>query len=112
MAERYLGAPYRWGGRDSLGLDCSGLVQQAFYACGRGCPRASGEPRALGRAVSRAQARRGDLAFWPGHVALLLDGERLVHANAHAMAVSVEAVDVACARIAASGGGEVEFRRV
>lgn len=112
VAERYLGAPYRWGGRDSLGLDCSGLVQQAFYACGRGCPRDSGDQRAMGRAVSRSEVRRGDLAFWRGHVALLIDGERLIHANAHAMAVAVEAADAACARIAASGGGDVEFRRV
>ncbi|MDB5424801.1 MAG: cell wall-associated hydrolase, partial [Phenylobacterium sp.] len=39
VTERYLGAPYLWGGRESLGLDCSGLVQQALFACGAACPR-------------------------------------------------------------------------
>jgi hypothetical protein len=39
VAERHLGAPYLWGGRESVGLDCSGLVQQALFACGLGCPR-------------------------------------------------------------------------
>lgn len=111
VAERYLGAPYRWGGRDSLGLDCSGLVQQALYACGRGCPRDSGEQRALGRSVPRAEARRGDLAFWRGHVGIMLDADRLLHANAHHMAVAVEPLDGADARIAAAGGGGVELRR-
>ena len=111
VATRFLHAPYRWGGRDSLGLDCSGLVQQAFYACGRACPRDSGDQRRLGREIARADVRRGDLAFWRGHVGLMLDGERLIHANAHHMAVAVEPLDAACARIAAAGGGEVELRR-
>ncbi len=112
MAERFLGAPYRWGGRDSLGLDCSGLVQQAFYACGRGCPRDSGDQRRMGRPVAKAEARRGDLAFWRGHVAVMLDAGRLLHANAHHMAVAVEPLDAAAARIAAASGGEAELRRV
>ena len=112
VAERHLGAPYRWGGRDSLGLDCSGLVQQAFYACGRGCPRDSGEQSALGRAISRPEAGRGDLAFWRGHVGLMLDGDRIIHANAHHMAVAVEPLGAATARIAEAGGGEPHFRRV
>ncbi len=111
VATRFLHAPYRWGGRDSLGLDCSGLVQQAFYACGRGCPRDSGDQRRLGRAVKREDLRRGDLVFWRGHVGLMLDDQRLIHANAHHMAVAVEPLEVACVRIAAAGGGEVEARR-
>lgn len=112
VAELHLGAPYRWGGRDGLGLDCSGLVQQAFYACGRGCPRDSGDQRTLGRTVSREEARRGDLVFWRGHVGIMLDGERLIHANAHHMAVAIEPLTAAASRIAASGGGEAEVRRV
>ena len=50
VAERFLGTPYLWGGRDSLGIDCSGLVQQALYACGRGCPRDSDQQAATGAA--------------------------------------------------------------
>ena len=111
-AMRFLGAPYRWGGRDSLGLDCSGLVQQALYACGRACPRDSDQQRALGAEVARGELRRNDLAFWRGHVGLMLDAERLLHANAHHMAVAVEPLEAACARIVAAGGGEASFRRL
>lgn len=88
-AERFVGAPYLWGGRESLGLDCSGLVQAALHACGMACPRDSDQQRALGAAVD-GQRRSGDLAFWPGHVGIVLEGQRLLHANAHFMAVVAE----------------------
>ena len=99
VAERYLGAPYQWGGRESLGLDCSGLVQQALLACGRACPRdADMQERELGDAIGAAERRRGDLVFWKDHVAMLLDPERVVHANGWHMAVAVEPLAEAVAR--------------
>jgi hypothetical protein len=62
VAERFLGAPYRWGGRDSTGLDCSGLVQQALHACGLACPRDTDQQLAtLGQPVEPGALRRGDL---------------------------------------------------
>lgn len=113
VAERYLGAPYLWGGRESLGLDCSGLVQQALLACGRACPRDADMQRALGHEITRAEFGRGDLVFWKGHVAMGLDGEQIIHANAHHMAVAIEPLDVAIERIRAAGSGEpTAFRRV
>jgi len=113
VAERYLGAPYLWGGRESLGLDCSGLVQQALLACGLACPRDADMQQALGRAIAREDFGRGDLAFWKGHVAIGLDGERIIHANAHHMAVAVEPLDAAIERIKAAGSGEpTAFRRL
>lgn len=113
VAERHLGAPYLWGGRESLGLDCSGLVQQALLACGQACPRDADLQQGLGRGIGRAQVRRGDLAFWKGHVAVALDDEQIVHANAHHMAVAVEPLDAAIERIKAAGSGEpTAFRRV
>jgi cell wall-associated NlpC family hydrolase len=106
VAEQFLGAPYQWGGCESLGLDCSGLVQQALRACGRACPRDSDQQAAMGRALAdRADLARGDLVFWKGHVGLMLDGERLIHANAHHMAVAIEPLDGAVERIKAAGGG-------
>ena len=52
VAERFLGAPYLWGGKTVLGLDCSGLVQVALAACGVACPRDSDmQEEALGIAV-------------------------------------------------------------
>ncbi|MET0274123.1 MAG: NlpC/P60 family protein [Phenylobacterium sp.] len=112
VAERYLGAPYLWGGRESLGLDCSGLVQQALMACGRACPRDTDQQEQMGQAIGRAEFARGDLVFWKGHVALGLDGQRILHANGHHMAVAIEPLDEAIARIAAADSGEpTSFRR-
>ena len=113
VALAHLGAPYLWGGRDSAGLDCSGLIQQAFLACGLACPRDSDQQQALGEAAAPEALARNDLVFWTEHVGMMLDGRRLIHANAHHMAVSVEPLARARARIAASGGGEpIAYRRV
>ena len=113
VAERYLGAPYLWGGRESLGLDCSGLMQQALFACGLACPRDADQQQAIGQAIDRAEFRRNDLVFWKGHVAMGLDSGRIVHANGHHMAVAIEPLDEAIARIRAAGSGEpTAYRRV
>jgi hypothetical protein len=98
-AERFLGAPYQWGGRESLGLDCSGLVQQALYACGLACPRDSDMQATLGQPAPADDLRRGDLVLWRGHVAMMLDAERMIHANALHMGVTIEPVAQAIARI-------------
>jgi len=113
VAERFLGAPYLWGGRESLGLDCSGLVQQALFACGLACPRDTDQQEALGRGIARAEFGRGDLVFWKGHVAMGLDAERIVHANGHHMMVEIEPLETALARIGATGAGQpTSFRRL
>jgi cell wall-associated NlpC family hydrolase len=106
VAERFIGAAYVWGGREGSGFDCSGLLQQALFACGRACPRDSDQQAGLGRPIGRGALRRGDLVFWHGHVAIMVDRRRILHANAHHMAVAVEPLAEAIARIAAAGGGQ------
>lgn len=113
VAERFLGAAYLWGGRESLGLDCSGLVQQALLACGRACPRDTDQQQQMGHGVEPQDLARGDLIFWRGHVAIMLDGTRILHANAHHMATAIEPFAEAVARIAAGPTGEpVAYRRI
>jgi len=113
VAKRFLGAPYQWGGRESLGLDCSGLVQQALYACARACPRDTDMQRGFFPEVAEADRRRGDLVFWKGHVAILLDADTILHANAHHMATAIEPLAEAAARIATTPtGGVLGYRRV
>jgi cell wall-associated NlpC family hydrolase len=112
VAERFLHAPYLWGGKTSLGLDCSALVQLSLTACGIPCPRDSDmQERAVGAAVARENLRRGDLVFWPGHVAILRDGATLIHANAFHMAVAIEPIGDAIARIRAAGSEVTSVRR-
>ena len=113
VAERFVGVPYLWGGKTSLGLDCSGLVQIALQAAGVSCPRDSDmQELALGKLCSLASLRRGDLVFWTGHVAIAIDPETLIHANAHHMAVAVEPAADAIARIKAAGLDVTSVRRI
>lgn len=113
VAERFAGTPYQWGGRESLGLDCSGLLQQSLYATGRSCPRDSDQQAALGEAVAPDALQRGDLVFWRGHVAIMINGTDIIHANGNRMAVTVEPLAEAIARTNANGGGApTAYRRL
>ena len=113
VAERLLGTPYLWGGNSAFGIDCSGLVQLAYALAHRTCPADSDQQRAaFGPFLPEdAPTERGDLFFWAGHVALAVDGETLIHANGHAMAVSYEPIAPCLARIAADGGSRYFGRK-
>lgn len=113
VAERFLGTPYRWGGNSGFGIDCSGLVQAALMACHIPCPGDSDLQEAtLGEALADGvPSRRGDLIFWPGHVAMCLDEVRIIHATAAFMQVVIEEREAAIARIEAAGEGPLTSRR-
>lgn len=91
-AERLIGVPYVWGGKTWTGIDCSGLVQTALESGGIASPRDTDMMEsALGAELPRdASLKRGDLIFWKGHVGIMLDSARLIHANGFHMQVSVE----------------------
>jgi len=117
VAERFLGAPYLWGGKTSLGLDCSGLVQVALATCGIASPRDSGmQENALGTPLASprdlSKLQRGDLLFWKGHVAIARDQATLIHANAFHMEVAIEPIAEAIARIRGDGSEVSSLRRL
>ena len=116
VAERFLNTPYLWGGRTSLGVDCSSLVQLSLMVAGKPSPRDSDLQEAmLGAAVEgvvAAALHRGDLVFWPGHVGIMIDGEYMLHASGHHMAVVIEPLREAAERIARAAGQPTSVKRL
>lgn len=113
VAERFVGVPYVWGGKTAAGLDCSGLVQTALEAMGKTAPRDTDMmEKALGEQAPLSEGRRrGDLIFWKGHVGVMLDEGRLLHANAFHMAVAIEPLVQALSRIQKAAGPVTSVKR-
>lgn len=100
-AERFVGLPYLWGGKDSSAVDCSGLVQTALETGGIRAPRdADLQEASLGQAIAPGAAlERGDLVFWAGHVGIMRSATELLHANGHHMQTVIEPFAEAVARL-------------
>jgi cell wall-associated NlpC family hydrolase len=110
VAERLLYAPYLWGGKSSLGIDCSGLVQIALDSAGIKSPRDTDlQEKSLGFPLPTdlAGLERGDLIFWRRHVGIMRDAETLLHANAHHMLVASEPLIEARDRILSRTGAAI-----
>jgi len=109
VAERFIGIPYFWGGKTSLGLDCSGLVQVSLDAAGIEVLRDTDmQEKSVGEFLPlNAELKRGDLIFWKGHVGIMRDATELLHASGHQMLVVSEPLSEVVERIEAKGAGSV-----
>jgi hypothetical protein len=96
----FVGSPYQWGGRNLMGVDCSGLTQIVFKMMGKPLPRDAWQQAEGGMLIDFLQsAHCGDLAFFDNeegrivHVGILLDQHTIIHASEHSGGVVIDAID-------------------
>ena len=92
FALQLLDTPYRWGGRDTLGIDCSALLQLSYQAYGHNIPRNTSEQILLEKKIVKniKDLKRGCVVFWQGHVGIMIDNINCIHANAFHMKTKTE----------------------
>jgi hypothetical protein len=95
IAENLVGTPYNWGGRNSMGLDCSALLQLSYQTYGQNIPRNTDKQINLKKKeiTNLDNLDRGCVVFWKGHVGIMVDKVNCIHANAFHMKTVIEPIN-------------------
>lgn len=101
IAETLVGTPYRWGGRSTIGIDCSALLQLSYQTFGQNIPRNTSEQITVNKKIIKDVNNlfRGCVVFWKGHVGIMIDNVNLIHANAFHMKTTIEPLSNVIKRI-------------
>lgn len=100
-AEDLINTPYKWGGRDTLGIDCSALLQLSYQTYGQNIPRNTADQININKneIYDINKVERGFAIFWNGHVGIMTDEINCIHANAFHMKTTVEPLEIINKRI-------------
>jgi hypothetical protein len=101
VAQLLEGTPYKWGGRDTVGLDCSALLQLSYQTYGKNIPRNTSQQIQLKKKLIKDvdYLKRGCVVFWKGHVGIMIDKFNCIHANAFHMQTKTEPLNQIINRI-------------
>jgi len=101
IAELSIGTPYKWGGRDTIGIDCSALLQLSYQTYGEDIPRNTSQQVKLKKKDIKDidDLKRGCVVFWKGHVGIMIDKFNCIHANAFHMQTKIEPLNQIINRI-------------
>ncbi|BDH62465.1 hydrolase Nlp/P60 [Lysinibacillus sp. PLM2] len=93
-AVSYLKTPYRWGGKTPLGIDCSGLCMMSYMLNGsiiyRDAKIVEGFPV---KQIPFVQIQKGDLIYFPGHIAMYMGDDLYVHSSLGGNEVSINSLN-------------------
>ncbi len=99
IAMQQLGVPYRYGGNNPNGFDCSGLVYYAYHQAGKQVPRSTREQYRYSKKLNRNELRPGDLVFFRisrskvSHVGIYIGDNRFVHAPSSGKRVQISSLN-------------------
>lgn len=89
----YIGTQYRWGGKSSLGIDCSGLCSMAYMINSIIIWRDAELREEYMKEIKREEIKKGDLLFYKGHVAMYIGNEKAVHSTSSQAGVVINSLN-------------------